>query len=408
MPSPTISDSSSRKRRFDDLDDHHASSAESDRPLDDATPRPGRFLQSQQILQTQPLGWIPYSVERGRGTPSVTSRASSHSVATSSRSGRSKQDSASNRSSPSKQLRNAEMNDTGFTVGSFVLEPQPESLRKLRIELRDFGAGYGVCPASMKDEMLAKDPELPRYAFDNTEAPCPSASTMPPFDWVEDLVRRANKCRIDRECEASWNGDVHAPILEQVFRAGRFSSIDMVDFRWCPTAQILQSFRPQKAPTKMVDFCVFVCPGEGTSEESAIKNLCQNRPGQSINHTDLGNFCKHPIVLSIETKRPGEHGDNATLQIGTWHSAQWRSLRYEQNRSSRSIEFLPGIIIQGHEWRFVASVLDVSGKCQLLEAVALGNTGSTLGVYSLMASLQRLRRWIKEEYWQAFVSDILI
>lgn len=153
IPSPTISDSSSRKRRFDNLDDHHVSSAESDKPLDDTTSRPGRFLQSQQIVQTQQLGWIPYSVERGRDTPSATSRASSHSVATSGRSGRSKQDSASNRSSPSKQLRNAEMNDTGFTVGSFVLEPQPESLRKLRIELRDFGAGYGVCPASMKDEV---------------------------------------------------------------------------------------------------------------------------------------------------------------------------------------------------------------------------------------------------------------
>lgn len=112
--------------------------------------------------------------------------------------------------------------------------------------------------------------------------------------------------------------------------------------------------------------------------------------------------------LSRQGRPPGEHGNNARLQIGTWHSAQWRSLRYEQDRSSRSIEFLPGIIIQGHEWRFVASVLDVSGKCQLLEAVALGNTGSILGVYSLMASLQRLRRWIKEEYWQAFVSDILM
>ncbi|KAJ4184063.1 hypothetical protein NW759_017049 [Fusarium solani] len=406
IPSPPTSEpvlntvmSSSRKRSRNDVDDDQASSsAGSDGPFNDVTPRPGRLLPAQQ------LEWVPFSEDGGRDTPSLTSSASNHSAATSARS---KRDSMSNRSSPSKQLRNAEMNETGFSVGSFVLQPQPESLRALRIELRDFGAGHGVFPASMQDEMLAMDPELPRYAFDRNEASRAPTSSMPPFDWVDNLVKRAIKCRVDRECEASWNGDVHAPILEQVFRSGRFSSNDMVDFRWCPTAQILQSFKPRKAPAKMVDFCIFVSPDEGTAEERIIEGLCQNRPGQSINHTDLGNFCKHPIALSIETKRAGEQGDNATLQMGTWHSAQWRSLRYNQHRSPRSIEFLPGIIIQGHEWKFVASVLDQSGKCQLLETVALGSTGSQLGVYSLIATLQRLRRWIKEEYWPAFVSDML-
>ncbi|RSL40612.1 hypothetical protein CEP54_016069 [Fusarium duplospermum] len=141
----------------------------------------------------------------------------------------------------------------------------------------------------------------------------------------------------------------------------------MVDFRYCPSAQILPAYKPRDAPSKMVDFCLFIRPECGSPEEQAIKAICHTRSGQSINHTDLGNFCKHPIALSIETKRPGEQGDNAMLQMGTWHSAQWRSLRRR-----RTIEFLPGLIVQGHAWQFVASILDESGKSLLLETVPLG------------------------------------
>jgi hypothetical protein len=153
----------------------------------------------------------------------------------------------------------------------------------------------------------------------------------------------------------------------------------------------------------MVDFCLFIRPECGSPEEQAIKAICHTRSGQSINHTDLGNFCKHPIALSIETKRPGEQGDNAMLQMGTWHSAQWRSLRRH-----RTIEFLPGLIVQGHAWQFVASILDESGKSLLLETVPLGRTDTEIGVYSLVVALLRLSRWIVEEYWPAFVEDMLV
>jgi hypothetical protein len=151
----------------------------------------------------------------------------------------------------------------------------------------------------------------------------------------------------------------------------------------------------------MVDFCLFIRPDRGSPEERAIKAICRLRPGQSINHTSLGNFCKHPIALSIETKRPGEQGDNATLQLGTWHSAQWRSL------CKRSIQFLPGLIVQGHVWQFVASILDENGKSMLLQTVHLGSTDTEIGAYSLIVGLERLRRWIKDEYWPAFVASML-
>jgi hypothetical protein len=73
----------------------------------------------------------------------------------------------------------------------------------------------------------------------------------------------------------------------------------------------------------------------------------------------------------------------------------------------RSIEFLPGIIVQGHNWQFVASVVDGSGKSLLLTGERIGGTDSPMGIYSLLLALRRLRRWIMDEYWPMFLSDVL-
>jgi hypothetical protein len=256
--------------------------------------------------------------------------------------------------------------------------------------------------------------EIPRFAFDQNEATQAqteaNATDLPPIDWVQALMKRAAECELNRECEASWNGEVHGPILEQAFRSrsNRFVSDGPVDFRYSQSAQIINSYKPREAPSKMVDFCVFYRPGKGSAEEQAIEDICQTRPAQSINHTDLGDLCKRPIALSIETKRPNVERDNATLQMGTWQSAQWRSLRHNFSRSLRSIEFLPGVIVQGHDWQFVASILDENGKSVLLKGVRIGGTDSELAIYSLILGLRRLRRWILEDYWPAFISDVLV
>ncbi|KAJ3531693.1 hypothetical protein NM208_g8768 [Fusarium decemcellulare] len=390
-----MSTSSGRKRSRNDRDEDPFVSTSNLELLEgvhnEDTPRANKFL----LMQPQE--------RRGRESPSLPSSASNRSASLSSRSV-----SISNRSSPTKQFRNAEMQETGFNVGSFRLDQHPESLKTLRIRLRDIGSGYAILPASLRRELSDSDSEIPPYAF-KTDQETQVDGNLPSLSWVQKLVKRAAECLIDREGEASWNADVHAPILEHVFRSDRFRSSGLGDFRCCPSAQILPSFKPRDAPSKMVDFCVFVRPESNSPEEQSINTICQSRPGFSINHTDLGNFCKHPIALSIETKRPGEHRDRATLQMGTWHSSQWRSLRYPlfQPRTAGSIEFLPGIIIQGHDWQFVATILDQNHKALLLTGVRIGGTETELAVYSLIVALQHLREWIKDVYWPAFIEDML-
>lgn len=91
------------------------------------------------------------------------------------------------------------------------------------------------------------------------------------------------------------------------------------------------------------------------------------------------------------------------LQMGTWQSAQWRSLQHKRYASFGPIDFLP----QGRDWQFVASILDENDKPVLLKGVQLGGTDSELKIYSLILRLRRLKRWIVEDYWPPFVSDVL-
>ncbi|KAK2469473.1 hypothetical protein H9L39_18932 [Fusarium oxysporum f. sp. albedinis] len=380
LPSPAPSnlprtiasmDSSSLKRHRQDPDEP----APSDEAHDEITPRPGRF-------QNHPTS------ER---TPSSASSASGHSIS------RFKcRNSMSSRSS-SQQIRNAEIKQTGFRMGSFILDTYPESLHNLRDDLYNIGVGhvYGLALSNVMTQLQNASSRIPLSAFDETEATrAQTESTeidLPLIGWVQAMMTRAAECDVHRECEAAWNGEIHATLrsLSKLFE------------------KIIRDYKPREAPSKMVDFCVIYKPERGSPVERAIEEICQTRPAQSINHTDLGDLCKRPIVLSIETKRPNIDRDNATLQMGTWQSAQWRSLQHKRSPSFRPIDFLPGIIVQGHDWQFVASILDENDKPVLLKGVQLGGTDSELRIYSLILGLRRLKRWIMEDYWPAFVSDVL-
>ncbi|RSL86223.1 hypothetical protein CDV31_016431 [Fusarium ambrosium] len=141
VPKAAMSSSSRKRTRTDDHDPYDASSsAHSNGPNNEITPRPGRFQQ---------LEWVPFSADRGTNSPSRSSASNQSPSA----SNQSRHGTVSNKSSPSKQFRNAEMKETGFYVGSFSRQSHPESLRALRIELRDIGLGNGILPASLESEV---------------------------------------------------------------------------------------------------------------------------------------------------------------------------------------------------------------------------------------------------------------
>ncbi|KAL6364293.1 hypothetical protein LRP88_02212 [Fusarium phalaenopsidis] len=131
----------SPQKRQRDPNDDGTDSAQSEEAGDDNTPRPGRFQQNQ------PQEWA-HHFPTARSTSSLASSVSSRSAPV-----LKKPKSVSSRTSPSRQIRNAQMNDTGFNTGSFILDTYPDSLDKLLNELRDIAEGRGILPASLENKV---------------------------------------------------------------------------------------------------------------------------------------------------------------------------------------------------------------------------------------------------------------
>ncbi|EXA29073.1 hypothetical protein FOVG_19391 [Fusarium oxysporum f. sp. pisi HDV247] len=324
---------------------------------------------------------------------------------------RSRHSSNSRTSSPTKQQRNAALQSTGYEVLSFVRFPdwQPNSLEQVKDELRRISCGEEILPIGLRGRLFGKTGFTKSVFFDDTGPALTSTRQYryPDVEFVEDLLERAAVCLDENEGEASWNMDVHNPLLAWAFRQNNRRG-RLVDYRYCPAAQIVSAFKPQGASSQHIDFCVHIRPEVLSDEQLAIDAVCIDRPNGTINHVDSGNLSKNPIVISIETKKHGEGFTKAVNQMATWHSAQWRSLCFGRcgGKALSRIEFLPGIIVQGHTWMFVATVRR-NERPILFHQMPLGDTETMMGIFKLLLSLQYLRDWAENTYWPAFKADIL-
>lgn len=167
-------------------------------------------------------------------------------------------------------------------------------------------------------------------------------------------------------------------------------------------------------------------------------NFSNMNPAMSINHTDFQPMQYSPLILSIETKKPDAETENAKLQIGLWHATQWRFLQWavgekllHQQRSSQSLNepttdeehtefknkkytallklgFIPGIIIHGHQWLFIISTYNSSGKTTIWSECAFGTTENEMGIYGIVAGIQELTAWGRDIYLPLFKENVLV
>lgn len=280
--------------------------------------------------------------------------------------------SISRKSSPTKQLRRLELVDDGFAVDKLVpFDPSlPPELARLIKRIEWISHGVAILPASAKQQVDPRDEWLP-YAFsepsqDDTD------SLFLPLAKAQLICHRAVQCELRMEDEASWNMEVHHHILRRACRpCGRRG---LVDFMSTTTAKIAKHYCPKNAPAKMVDFCLFVDPAQdnkdGAGARQRIADLRSHQPHMTINHTDYAPLCDLPIAVSIETKRTGSDWEPAKIQMGTWQSSQLRAVASVEMSAAitaaafgpASIRYYPGIIIQGHDWQFVATAVRDDGK----------------------------------------------
>jgi hypothetical protein len=97
----------------------------------------------------------------------------------------------------------------------------------------------------------------------------------------------------------------------------------------------------------MVDYVINLDPDRTTKRRIIEKLKADFSP--SINHTKAEYVRFKPIVISLETKRPGTDEDTAIVQLGVWTASLFE--RLQELSGSEDLPILPQILIQGNDWR---------------------------------------------------------
>ncbi|KAI0410581.1 hypothetical protein F5X98DRAFT_359240 [Xylaria grammica] len=382
----------------------------------DSTPRPG----------------LP-----GGSTPSLSSSIPSHpSSHTSSRA-----------SSPKKQMLSLRLHEPVLEFNALDLNALPPTARELLSTMTEIGSNQDILPHALKSSVMeavtAHDPmpRLWRYAFKSAaddEADALLPGRIPAFHEVERICRKANECQQYDHEEASWNCTVHAHLLELTLEDENGRLCDEFDAMICTTARLHPSWKPIWSPGKMIDLCVYHASTD-EALRAKITQFSRLTPTGTVNHTDFYPVSGRPLVVSIETKKPGVHWEAAQLQIGIWHAAQWAFLRWavadklrrqgvhdeeqggggsaaqeaEHNATEAKVlsalselGFIPGVIVQGHRWHLVLSTYE-DRKTKLWADRQFGSTQTCLESYSVIAGIRRLIAWARDIYMPWFKSHIL-
>lgn len=283
------------------------------------------------------------------------------------------------------------------------------------------------------------------YAFADDTSRALLGSCPRPSE-VAKAVSLATECETNEHSEASWNGRVHTYLLDLAFYNEKFlGKLGFLDWygvsetRRATIAYHSSSTRARIEPetllpldcaglpieSKMVDLAVYLDPDDDTL--NALRQLAARYPLTNVswNQTCYPPLQKRPLAISFETKLTGRDWDSAKIQISIWVTAQLNKLEQlvaQDGGGLPGLPFLPLVVIQGHEWYFLAAnrvqretvrpilqnVEKASYAPQVLwERVMLGSTQSVLGVYQIVAALQVLGTWCQDVYRPWFRAHVV-
>ncbi|KAK0371739.1 hypothetical protein CLIM01_10893 [Colletotrichum limetticola] len=312
----------------------------------------------------------------------------------------------------------------------------PPAVDNIVSRIEELARGEGIVPHTEKETLnqqrgasrrfrWIKETSFARPPSGQDESTRDELGPTPTLERVNKIWTDADDCQSFQHFEMQWNCAVHFKILEVAL-----AHFQHLGFCNCTGVQIHTNYtRGAKAShhNKKVDFCVFV-----NEHSPELTRAALTFPFQSVNHTEHPALLERPIALSLETKVTGQDWAEAFNQISVWLPAQWDALddlvlrtrsrgsaASDSNRSGNvndpkpsaaaaaGLVFLPGIVVQGHDWYFVAMTRSAAGKSRLYSRVLCGSTQKIEGVYQVVAVLQLLGRYIENVYWPWFQQTIL-
>ncbi|KAI4189415.1 MAG: hypothetical protein LQ348_003792 [Seirophora lacunosa] len=343
---------------------------------------------------------------------SLSSEGSSHNSST-----RSSQRTLSPRKARA-YMRDAEMSVNIAKIPSSIYS-FPPAAQNLRKDLEALQKRKGLIHGSIRElaqEKLGNDDEDPLYK-DRATSPTPEETFEHLQIWhrVFQIEGAAEDCEVEDSAEASWNAEVHCKILREALQ-GQWRSKN-VWYRDITTAKIFDKELLPKIPglsakSKLVDFAIMVRPQESSVLEDAIERKCSSMPSKTINQTDASYIRNKPIAISMEVKRPAGNEDVATVELLTWVTAHYNMLKvllYPNNAlGTFELPVLPLIQVHGHVWNlWIAEYKNANNEIIVHRRISLGSTDKIVGIYQIIASVQRLAQWVAEEYQPWWIKAIL-
>ncbi|KAF5005409.1 hypothetical protein FDECE_8145 [Fusarium decemcellulare] len=306
----------------------------------------------------------------------------------------------------------------------------PSALKELVDAVETDAFGQGIIsrrdlellgPDAQTDPLLSSIFSSPRFV-DDTESRDQLGASLS-REAVSEILKEAQEAEQMRHSEAHWNCFVHSRILRLALQSSNVNSTTDRDVSKiqisclnATTAQIIKSFAPRtfrQRHDKRIDFCFYVDLDDAHPARPMLNHVSQESPHGCINHTDYPPLLRRPVCLSLETKRTGEDWQVALEQTSIWLAAQWACLDklVGTSASATGLDFLPALIVQGHDWWFVAATRhlrpDGLHETILWSKVFMGSTSSARGLYQVVTTIQRLSKWCAQVYWPWFRARVL-
>ncbi|KAG8527284.1 uncharacterized protein KY384_008028 [Bacidia gigantensis] len=290
----------------------------------------------------------------------------------------------------------------------------PPRLERLTEDLLQIGQGISIIPYELKahafPDMFAAERNKAYVTLKGSVCPVQLPGGQEAIDEFYKELRKilaaASECD-EKDCsEPSWNDEVHSRILRLALQGQRKDT--HIWYRNVTMHKITKEAKPplsgKAQDGSMVDFAILIEPPNET-----LAKLNTIFSSNCLNQTDAKDLEKTILATNIETKVQGARSRaKGICQLAVWTLAQFTKLKLlNPGLQWTDLPTMPVILTERHSWTLL--VMRMISETEILVHIGqqVGNTGTIRGLFQVIATIQRLARWSREDYMKWWEDQIL-
>ena len=325
------------------------------------------------------------------------------------------QETSSGRSTSNVRLKGIRVVETSIEDKTYP--PLNEGMKSLVRDLHQIGRGSKVIPSRYRqvaqeasflldgsDYFSTTDPECHIKALPATEEE--SADFWKEIVKIEDSTQ---ECMRKKFSEAGWNCEVHSRLLRLALQG--YWKEQNVWYRNVTAHRIIEKaiipqLRGKAKPGSIVDFSIVTELSQTTLEEIYAK--LRVRKTSNINQTGAEDVEESVLAINMETKVKIIDGGKGVRQLIVWSLAQFNKFQQlSPNLAWNELPALPAILTFNHAWNLLIIRKIADDEVLVQSGFQVGRSDNILGIFQILAAIQRLAKWAKDDYMVWWDRNIL-